>query len=488
MNESVVSRNGLEQIMPKIHPVSVRTSWLKDDDCRMDAYYYNAEAISVLKSIIGGELDTKKLGDPEVTKTIFNLSRFKRIYTNDRTKGHPYLSAYEVFMFRPQSERWIPTDKLPTNPDRHFVKEGWTLVYCSGINVGRCVMATKRLEQFFLTHDLIRIAPVLPSGYLYAFLASSLGKALMSGRQYGAAIPHLEPHHIASIPIPILSSEQQQSIHEKIMQACRLRDEANGLIDEAEDLLYKELNLSQFDESYVPYLGSDKPKAFVLNISELADRFDASYHIPIAKTCVDQMQKGRYPLIRLSDISERIFIPPRFKRIYVPSDHGVPFLQGSHIPLIMPYDMKYISNSAYDDLSPWIIQENWVLVTCSGTIGRIALVPKIQDGWAATQHIERIIPKPNRGHPGYIAMFLMTPYGQHQLKSKIYGAVVDELTEDDTYSIWIPDAPYEVQEAIGKLAMRAFEMKEEANQIEHKAIRYLEETIMNSSSGIDVPR
>ncbi len=68
MNESVVSRNELEQIMPKIHPVSVRTSWLKDDDCRMDAYYYNAEAISVLKSIIGGELDTKKLGDPEVTK------------------------------------------------------------------------------------------------------------------------------------------------------------------------------------------------------------------------------------------------------------------------------------------------------------------------------------------------------------------------------------------------------------------------------------
>jgi hypothetical protein len=53
----------------------------------------------------------------------------------------------------------------------------------------------------------------------------------------------------------------------------------------------------------------------------------------------------------------------------------------------------------------------------------------------------------------------MTPYGQHQLTSKIYGGVVDELTEEDTAAIWLPDAPLEVQERIGTLVVQAFEKR-----------------------------
>ena len=178
--------------------------------------------------------------------------------------------------------------------------------------------------------------------------------------------------------------------------------------------------------------------------------------------------------MQLKDVAERIFIPPRFRRVYVAPKYGVPFLQGSHIPMMKPYDLKYLSRRAHPNLHKWIIREGWVLVTCSGTIGRIALVPKAIDGWAASQHIERIVPNPERAHPGYLAAFLMTPYAQHQLTSKIYGGVVDELTEDDTAAIWLPDAPLEVQSSIGELVVKAFEKKEQANKIEDEAIAWLE--------------
>lgn len=462
-----------------LKPFSINFPWLISGDCRLDASYYNDETVASRRIVEESGFESKPLGDPNITRDIFNLPRFKRIYTNNPDKGYPYLSAYETFMFRPRKTRWIAHDKAPEHPERFFVKKGWILVYCSGINVGRCVIVNKLFEDYFLTHDIIRVIPTLPPGYIYAFLASRFGNALMRGKQYGAAIPHLEAVHLTDISIPLLPVHVQEEIHEDVITACNLREDANHLLDDAEDLLYSLLNIPRFDESQVPYL-SIKPKAFTLIVSEFADRFDASFHMPIVKTCISQMQKGKYPLKRLGDAVIRVLIPPRFKRIYVEPEYGAPFLQGSHIPLIKPYDLKYLSLHAHTDLRPWTIQKDWVLITCSGTIGRISLVPQALGGWIASQHIERIIsdPKdPQYAHPGYIAAFLMTPYGQHQLTSKIYGGIVDELTEADTASVWIPDAPPNVQVDIGELVVQAFKMKEEANQIESKAIKLLEDTV-----------
>jgi type I restriction enzyme S subunit len=471
-------------IEPKVRPFSVRAHWLTEDDCRLDASFYADEVVAARRVIEDSGFEIKMLGDISVTKEIFNLSRFKRIYTNDPTKGYPYLSASEVLMFRPQSDCWIACDKAPKQAERYFAKEGWLLVTCSGA-VGRCVLVTKRLERFFITHDLLRVIPSLPAGYLYAYLSSWIGQALMVKEQYGMTVTHLEPQHLARLPVPLLPDDEQQAIHEQIMQAYRLRDEANDLLDKADELLHTELGLPRFDESQVPYLfGSSKPKAFTVRATELEGRLDPSFHIPIARAVIEQLRKGKYLLVRLGDVAIRIFIPPRFKRIYVSPEYGVPFLQGSHVPMIKPYDLKYLSRRAHPDLSRWIIHQGWVLVTCSGTIGLVALVPKTLDGWAASQHIERIIPNTQRCHAGYIAAFLMTPYGQHQLTSKIYGGVVDELTEEDTAAIWLPDAPLEVQERIGTLVVQAFEKKEEANAIEDRAIARLENILARDKGSI----
>src|SRR5579871_5654864 len=104
----------------------------------------------------------------------------------------------------------------------------------------------------------------------------------------------------------------------------------------------------------------------------------------------------------------------------------------------------------------------------------IGLVSPLQNQWAASQHLLRIIPDYSKGHPGYLAAFLMTPYGQHQLKAKIYGGVVDELTEDDTKSIWIPSIPLNLQKEIGDRVIDAYKIRDEANELEDQAIAALE--------------
>ncbi len=461
--------------------------WLYEGEHRLDGRYYADRAFAARRIVEGSELKTRQLGD--AVEDVFLLGRFKRIYARDPEAGWPYLTATEALDFRPTSDRWIASEHAPRDAERHFAREGWILLTCSG-TVGRLVIASKRLEEFFLTHDLIRIVPSahVPTGYLYAFLSSWIGQALLARSEYGAAVKHLEPHHVAAIRVPFLPKHDQEIIHHAIMQAHSLRDEANALLDAAEESLYRELVLSPFDPNDATYIAppsrreSNAParpplRAFATPASELDQRLDASYHMPVAHAAIQQLRNGKYPLVSLDELVANIYIPPWLKRIYVEETHGVPFIQGSHLPQMKPRDLQYLSKTMTNRLERWIIHRNWVLITCSGTIGRISVTPNRWDGWAATQHILRLIPDQEKGHPGYLATFLTTPYGQHQLTAKIYGGVVDELTEEDTAQIRIPNAPLEIQAAIGEKVVTAYNKKAQANLVEDAAVKQLENSL-----------
>jgi type I restriction enzyme S subunit len=458
----------------KVQHFTVSSRWLREATFRLDAGFYADEALAARRLIEESGYEFKPLG--QLTEEVFYPTRFKRVYASPE-EGMPFLSTKELFFFRPQSDRFLARRKIKQF-ETCLVQPDWILLSRSG-TVGLCVLVTKRLTPFAITDDAIRVIPkMVPSGYLYATLGSSVGRALIVKDQYGSTVQHLEPHHVKAVPIPLLPEEQQRWIHERVIEAYKLWDEANDLLDKAEELLYSELGLPRFDESRVPYLGGSKPKAFTLRASELEGRFDASFHVPIAKAAIEQMRQGKYPLVRLGGLAERIFIPPRFKRIYVSPEHGIPFLQGSHVPMIKPFDLKFISQRANEkQIEECLIHKGWLLITRSGTVGRVMLIPQPLDRWAASEHCLRLIANSQKSHPGYLAAFLMTPYGQHQLTSKIYGGVVDELTEDDTANVYLPDPPLAVQEKIGAFVIEAFEKKEQANTIEDQAIQRLEEIL-----------
>lgn len=196
-------------------------------------------------------------------------------------------------------------------------------------------------------------------------------------------------------------------------------------------------------------------------------RFDASYYNRAVIEALDLLKQSKMTIKPLGALAERVFIPPRFKRIYVDESHGVPFLQGSHIVHFDPVDIKYLSRSAHVRLDRWIIRSGWVLITCSGTVGRVALAPKGWDGWAASQHILRVVPGDDKAcPPGYLATFLASPLGHVQLTAQIYGAVVDELTEAQAKSVLVPIAANPAQQravdAINELALRSVEQRSAA--------------------------
>ena len=86
------------------------------------------------------------------------MTRFSRTFG---VEGVPYMSADELFSISQVSEKRVHLDPIPIH-EEFFVKEGWILMACSGqvygLN-GSVTLATKHHENYFFSHDLIRIAP-----------------------------------------------------------------------------------------------------------------------------------------------------------------------------------------------------------------------------------------------------------------------------------------------------------------------------------------
>ena len=219
-------------------------------------------------------------------------------------------------------------------------------------------------------------------------------------------------------------------------------------------------------------------ETFSLPISSLVEtddlRLDASHFNPAVIQAVQHLRESGMRVVRLADVTTRVFIPPRFRRVYVDASVGIPFLQGSHVVHFQPADIKYLSRTAHHRLDRWIIHAGWILVTCSGTIGRVTICPEEWDGWAASQHILRIVPNEEMCPSGYLSSFLSSSFGQVQLTANIYGAVVDELTEQQAESVLVPlpetSRDWELVKSIDQEAKNAIARKSDAVALAKSAV------------------
>lgn len=455
----------------------LKSHWLNEGEYRLNASFYSQD-------VIAARLLLEKLVDKGVTTTllidladeIFMPALKITIPFNDH--GEPYLTQSEVGFFLPKSRKKVNVSKLQ-NPDKWYIQSGCILISQSG-TIGRIIIATKYLQRFVISPNPIRlIADEEIRGYLYTFLSSWIGSVLIKSPKYGVTVDHILPRHLYNIPVPRIP-ELEKEINKRILEAHRLREEAQELLSKAGKMIYSELGLSKIEEDDVEYFEGEKGRivrGFGLKASELNFRLDASYHIPSFYLAIQNLMKDNLAIIkRLGDVSDT-FLPPRFKRAYVRElSNGIPLLQGTHIPQIKAQDIKHIWKKMRN-LNLYIVRKNWILVTCSGTIGRLSIVRDYWDGWTATNHLLRIIPDENEIHPGYLDAFLLSSYGQLQFQRLIYGGVVDEIGEaGELFNdiIILKPKNMHIENEIGNLIYEAYDKKDEANQIEDEAIKLLE--------------
>ena len=133
----------------------------------------------------------------------------------------------------------------------------------------------------------------------------------------------------------------------------------------------------------------------------------------------------------MKELARILFCPVDLKRVYVEEGYGTVLFGGKQMYELDPSNKKYLSKSKHDEriINELEIQENTTLISRSGTIGKVCLVPKHWQNWVASEHIIRVVPA-NNDVAGYISIFLSSDYGYELIKRFTYGSVVDEIDDN----------------------------------------------------------
>ena len=193
-------------------------------------------------------------------------------------------------------------------------------------------------------------------------------------------------------------------------------------------------------------------------VEEEATRLDAEHYVPSILENLDALHASGHELVPLAELAE-LRLPSMFTRIWAENaDHGVPYLNATDLMCLAatgrPAQERYVSNITKVNMANLRIKTGWILLTCSGTLGRVFQVPPPQNGWAATHDLIRIIPHDSKLR-GYIRAFLCSDFAQIQILKHTHGGQIDHITDDQIGSCMVPMLPEEKMHALSQTMDKA---------------------------------
>lgn len=464
----------------KLKFTSVSLTEVFSNKLRLEANTFNLEAKVAKEKILnckyGYSYITGKMG---ICKA-YRPGITKRNYV-DKQKGIPMYTPAQITELYPKAHKFLSKAQIKELSDWVMVK-GELALTCSG-TVGNVSMISNTLAGKVFSQNMIRLNEYEFLGYVYAFLKTVEGKSIITSNNYGAVIQHIDPEHLDNVIIPNAPASLKKEIHNLVVTSYDLRDQSNDLIDQAEEILYTELNLKPIEELKTEnFDNSVELRNYTTKLSDLRLRLDGSYHIPIVQLVEQEIKKNSKEISSIGELSKNIILAGVFKRTYVDKKNGVPFLGGRDITQLNPKVEKFLSNAVHEARIKKELEvfENYVLISDRGTIGKVQIVPKHWNGWAVSQNIIKVIANSN-DLAGYLFCFLNSEYGQVLIKREIYGSVVDMIDDKNVDGIHIPLLRNEKkQREINDLVLKANELRYEAHLKEQEAIMKMDEIISNT--------
>jgi type I restriction enzyme, S subunit len=459
----------------------VMASLMEENGRRLDCNPYLSggfEARVLLK-----KLDAEKQPLKDLTagglKGIFNGPRFPRHYVQDPAHGVPFLGSTDILAADLSGLPMISKKQVKARPEL-MIDQDWTLITCSG-TIGRMVYSRADMKGMAGSQHFMRIVAnrtkILP-GYLYAYLSSRFGVALIVSGTYGSIIQHLEPSHIADLPVPRLGDALEQKIHDLIYSAAQKRSIASAKKTEAIRTLYEE-----FELQVIPPTESPTDFAtFTVNKSQML-RLDAFNYSPKSLLAANELSNCCNVSKKLGDIAQ-VFTPGIFKRVYAgESSFGYPYFSGSELFQIAPEPRGFLSKKV-PNIENYLVNKDWLLVQdagqTGGLIGRLLRVPPYADQSAVSNHLMRIVPT-CKNEAAYLFALLSSPHGYRAIVRHAFGTSIPQLDPNHIAQIQVPYPNPEIRSKIAKPILDAWQLLDEADEEENLAVRKVEQTIENAS-------
>lgn len=208
-------------------------AWLHEQGLRLDAAAYavgGAEAAARIMARKNGWSHLRAL------TSISLPHRFARRYVHDRQRGVPFLSSSDILLADLQGTSLI-SRRATLNVEGLTVPQGTTLVTRSG-TVGRTAYLRAEMVGMAISEHVLRVIP-RPDyewpGFIFAFLSSQAGQAMIMQRTFGSVVQHIEAEDLEELPVPLPTPAVGSQIHELVEQAACARSEAASLLEAASE-------------------------------------------------------------------------------------------------------------------------------------------------------------------------------------------------------------------------------------------------------------
>ena len=192
-------------------------------------------------------------------------------------------------------------------------------------------------------------------------------------------------------------------------------------------------------------------------------RIDPSLHLSDGAKVRSELAHLPYALTTVSGCSSSIFLGNIFSRCFVEKpEYGVTYLAASDTVLSNIETGRYLSKKQAAKLDYLMLDKDWILVTCSGTLGNVTYTNKTFCNKIATHDLIRIIPDDHKYKKGCLYAFLSGKYGYFQITQSQFGGVVKHINDKQAGAILVPAFPDDFQQKVDELIQESARLKEEA--------------------------
>ncbi|KOG33537.1 methylation-associated defense system restriction endonuclease subunit S MAD5 [Streptomyces sp. NPDC002814] len=346
----------------------VRLSWLREQGLRLDAAPYLSGAFAAKQLLKRLSVRKDPLSDLTAGHNggIFNGPKFSRVYVNDPEQGVPFLGSTDM-MEADLTHLPLLGHEVANKFQYLEIQPGMTLISCSG-TIGRMAYVRPDMRGIWSSQHVMKVQanPArVKSGYLNTFLRSRFGVPIITSHAYGAIIQHIEPHHIADLPVPRFGEEVENRIHDLVEEAASLRAEFQSGLEEATRDLFTTARL----EKLLDLRWHDQPRDVGFTQRGLTPTtLRALNYQPRARRIIDELREVDHLL--LGDICKdgQLSRGVRFTRVDGAIDPQVSYqLVGQRQAFWLRPEGRWVSKGKTPRAV--LAQDETILVAARGTLG-----------------------------------------------------------------------------------------------------------------------
>jgi type I restriction enzyme S subunit len=459
---------------------SVPSSWLERDGRRLDCGPYMSGALEarVLLESMQARKDKLKTLTRDGLSGIFHAGRIKRMWVDSPEHGRPFLSSTEILQADLSNLPFISKKAVADNP-RLLIHAGWTLITRSG-TVGRMAYARPDMENYACSEHVLRVVPdpeKVPPGYLYAYLSSKFGVPLIVGGTYGAIIQHIEPEHIADLPVPRLGESVERQAHNLVVESAHLLSKYQADVRAATKRLFESVGLEDITAADWHLMGRD------LGFSVTAPSVDSLRALnfsPRFQKLVEAVKAVPHKALGDVVVPGTLQRGARFKRVDAAPEFAYK-LVGQRELFWLKAEGRWIAKTAVG--KDVLVKPGTILVAAQGTLGESELYCRAEFIWgpatkaAYSEHLLRVIADEEKMPAGCLYAFMRSETAFRMLRSISTGTKLQDHHHVMRAQLPIPYPPKHVRDEVHRMVVDAYEARHKAVALEERAVAIVEDAI-----------